>query len=215
MNVSPSEFNKCEDMNRQTDNQVPSKASTSQSQTSQEENLLQEDTQSPGSEICESSHLTGMSSPEMTEMPKESLGDLEEQKDNVKVFWEEERKCCLERIRLLSHDLHELELDLKRARASKAPLPYSSRVVWKKFRVALKHNLRIEDKCQELNVFLGIYSELKVDFEKQVQYLEELENNRKKIQALESEKIRLAQALETVTPKPSGWRRFILCSKRK
>ena len=194
---------------------MSSQASTSQSQTSQEENLLQEETQNTGSEIGESSHLMGMSLPEMTEMPTESLGDPEEKKDSVREFWEEERECCLERIQLLSHDLHELELDLKRTRASRVPLPYSSRVIWEKFRAALKHNLRIEDKCQELNVFIGIYSELKVDFEKQVQYLKELENNRKKIQALESERIRLAQALETVTPQPSGWRRFILCSKRK
>lgn len=202
---------------------MSSQASTSQGQTSQEENLLQEnsdlhqgsDTQSTGSEISESSHLTRMSSTEKTEVPTESLDDPGEQIDTLGMMpWEEERESCLQRIVLLCKEIKKLKLEIKCTSECKTPLPKSFPVVWKECRKALKDNLQIEDKCEELNVLMKINIELKVALEKQVQHLEEIQTNHKRLQAQRSE-ILLAHAEWTVTPKPSLWRRFILSFKRK
>ena len=203
-------------MKREENNPVSSQASTSQ-----EENLLQEnsdlhrgsDPQSTGSEISESSHLTTMSSTEEIEVPLESLGDPEEQNDTLGMMpWEEERESCLQHIARLSKEMNKLKLEIKCVSERKTPLPQSFPVVWKKCRKALKDNLQIEDKCEELNVLMKINVELKVALEKQAQRLEEIQNNHKRLQAQRSE-ILLAHAEGTVTPKPSLWRRFILSFK--
>ena len=203
-------------MKREENNPVSSQASTSQ-----EENLLQEnsdlhrgsDPQSTGSEISESSHLTTMSSTEEIEVPLESLGAPEEQNDTLGMMpWEEERESCLQHIALLSKEMNKLKLEIKCVSERKTPLPQSFPVVWKKCRKALKDNLQIEDKCEELNVLMKINIELKVALEKQAQRLEEIQNNHKRLQAQRSE-ILLAHAEGTVTPKPSLWRRFILSFK--
>ena len=202
------------DMNGEGNNQVSSQASTSQDQTSQEENLFQENsdlcqetcTESAGSEIHESSHLTRVPSTEEAEVLTESLGDLEGQNDRVKEPWEEERDFCLQSVALLSHEIHDLKQEIKRT--SKIPRSKLCPFVRTKGRKALRENLEVEDKCHELNVLMKLNIELKADLEKQVQHLEKLENNHKRLQAQETEKILFAQAEESA--RSSAWRNFIL-----
>lgn len=202
------------DMNGEENNQEPSQASTSQDPTSQEENLFQENsddlcqetcTESAGSEISESPHLTRMSTEEVEVLP-ESLGLSEVQNDRVKEPWEEEREFCLQSIALLSHEIHDLKLEIKRT--SKTPRSNLSPFVRMKGRKALRKNLEVEDKCYELNTLMKLNIELKVDFEKQVQHLEKLQSNHQRLQAQESEMIMLAQAEEPA--RSSRWRNFIL-----
>ena len=255
-------------------NQVTNQADTSQSQTSQEENLLQEkselcqegDTQSAGSEIGESSHLTRMSSAEQIEALMESLGDPEEPKDSVnepceegtfsltdgnlnsqvysqastsqeenllqgnsdlcqegdaqsagseigesshlmrmlstqpiavrveslkdrvREAWEDEREFCLQQKELLSQKIQELQSELERTSACIVPPLCLCSLLCKKNRKAVKENQKLKDKCQKLKGLISETIRLQVNIEKQVLYLDEFENNRKKIQAWESEK---------------------------
>ena len=197
------------DMNGEENNQESSQASTSQ-----EENLFQKNsddlcqetcTESAGSEMSESSHLTRMSTEEVEVLP-ESLGDPEEQNDRVKEPWEEEREFCLQSMALLSHEIHDLKLEIKRT--SKTPRSNLSPFGRMKGRKALRENLEVEEKCHELNTLMKLNIELKADLEKQVQHLEKLQSNHQRLQAQESEMIMLAQAEEPA--RSSRWRNFIL-----
>lgn len=169
----------------QENNQV-----TSQGDTSQEENLLQEksefcqegDTQSTASAIGESSHLTRMSSTQPIAVRMESL------KDRLREAWEDEREFCLQQKELLFQEIQELQSELERTSACVVPPLCLCSLFWKKNRKAAKENQKLKDKCQKLKGLISEFIKLQVNTEKQLQHLDEFGNNHKKIQAWESEK---------------------------
>ena len=242
--VSLTDLNKRGDMSSQENNQVPSRACDSKGQTSQGESLLDEnsdlhqqgDTQSAGSEIGESSRLTRMSSTWQTEELRLFLFDSMELNERVHQAWVEERESCVQRVKLLSQEIKELQLEFERTSARIVPAPCLCSLLWKKNRIAAEENRKLKDKCQKLKALSLETLRLKLINRKHLQDLDKCEHKRKKLQAwrsvivnifeqmkekeavckrlaeLEEEEVALISECERErlarAPEPSFWRRL-------
>lgn len=181
-------------MNSQENYQVPSQANNSKGQTSQEESLSDEnsdlhqegDTQRTGPEIGKSSHLSRMLSTWQIEELKLFLVDSVGLNERVHRAWAEERESCVQRIKLLSQEIKEFQLEFERTSACIVPTPRLCSLPWKKNRIAAEENRKLKGKCQKLKALSLVTLRLKLINRKHLQDLDKYENKRKKLQAWKS-----------------------------